>query len=131
MWASLGIHLICCNKWHPRTSEISTSLEIAIGTHFHARYSTKTTQLFLLVDGEACLLLPSLVSLLSDGTVEPENTYSCILKLTIKVWQSQERIGINTNHSYHQHSAFPKSVLNDLTIKLDSVLTNQGLLKAL
>ena len=33
--------LICRNKWHPRTSEISTPLEMAVGTHFHVRYGTK------------------------------------------------------------------------------------------
>ena len=41
---------------------------------------TKTTPVFLAADGEAFWpLLPSLVSLLSDGTVQPENAYSCIL----------------------------------------------------
>ena len=28
--------LICCNKWHTGSSEISTSPEIAVGKHFHA-----------------------------------------------------------------------------------------------
>ena len=28
--------LICHNKWHPRTLDISTPLEIAVGTHFRA-----------------------------------------------------------------------------------------------
>ena len=47
---------------------------------------TKTTLVFLPADGEASwLLLPSLVSLLSGGTVQPENTYSCILKVTGQV----------------------------------------------
>ena len=42
--------------------------------HEHA---TKTTLVFLPADGEASwLLLPSFVSLLSGGTVQPENTYS-------------------------------------------------------
>ena len=36
-------------------------------------------------------LLPSLVSLLSGGTVQPENTYSCILKVTGQVWESQKK----------------------------------------
>ena len=54
---------------------------------------------------------PSLVSLLSDGTVQPENTYSCILKVTGQVWQCQKRISINTNCSYHQCSS-PKTSLN-------------------
>ena len=33
-------------------------------------------------------LLASLVSLLSGGIVEPENTYSCILKVTGQVRES-------------------------------------------
>ena len=49
-------------------------------------HDTKTTPLFLPVDGEASwLLLPSSVSLLSGITVQPENTYSCILKATGQV----------------------------------------------
>ena len=49
-------------------------------------HGTKTTPVFLPADGEASwLLLPSLVSLLSGGTVQPENTYSCILKVTGQV----------------------------------------------
>ena len=47
---------------------------------------TKTTPVFLPANGEASWpLLPSLVSLLSGGTVEPENTYSRILKVTDQV----------------------------------------------
>ena len=66
----------------------------------------KTTPVFLRVDGEACWsLLPSSVSVLSGGTVQPENTCSCILKVTGHVWESQKRISINTNHSYHQCSS--------------------------
>ena len=43
--------------------------------------STETTPVFLLADGEtSCSLLPSSVSFLSGGTVEPENSYSRILK---------------------------------------------------
>ena len=46
-------------------------------------HGTKTTLVFLHADGEVSwLLLPSLVSLISGGTVQPENTYSRILKLT-------------------------------------------------
>ena len=60
-------------------------------------HGTKTTPVFLPADGEASwLLLPSLVSLLSDGTVQPENTYSCILKVTGQVWGCQKR-------DKHQH----------------------------
>ena len=46
----------------------------------------KTTLIFLPADGKASwLLLPSSVSLLSGGTVQPENTYSSILKATGQV----------------------------------------------
>ena len=75
------------------------------------KHGTKTTPVFLPADGEASwLLLPSLVSLLSGGTVQPENTYSCILKVTDQVWECQKRISINTNHSYHQRSSFYASL---------------------
>ena len=49
-------------------------------------HDTKTTLVFLPADGEASWsLLPSSVSLLSDGTVQPENTYSRILEVTSQV----------------------------------------------
>ena len=49
-------------------------------------HGTETTPLFLLADGEASwLLLPSSLSLLSGGTVQPESTYSSILKVTGQV----------------------------------------------
>ena len=49
-------------------------------------HGTKTTPVFLRADGEASwLLLLSLISLLSGGTVQPENTYSRILKVTGQV----------------------------------------------
>ena len=47
---------------------------------------TKNTSVFLPADGEASwLLLPSSVSLQSGNTVQPENTYSCILNVTGQV----------------------------------------------
>ena len=50
------------------------------------QHGTKTIAVFLPADGEASwLLLPSSVSLLSGGTVQPENTYSRILKMTGQV----------------------------------------------
>ena len=71
---------------------------MAVEEHFHARHGTKTIPLFLPADREASWsLLPSLVSLLSDGTIEPENIYSYILKVTAQVWESQKQISINTN----------------------------------
>ena len=45
-----------------------------------------TTLVFLSADGEASwLLLPSSVCLLSGDTMQPENTYSLILKVTGQV----------------------------------------------
>ena len=47
-------------------------------------HGTKPTSVYLPADGEASWsLLPSLVSALSGGTVLPENTYSCILKVKV------------------------------------------------
>ena len=64
------------------TLEIYTPSEIAVGTHFHVQYGTETTSVFLPADGEASWsLLAGSVSLLSGGLVQPENTYSCILKM--------------------------------------------------
>ena len=49
-------------------------------------HGTKTTLLFLSTDGEASeSLLLSSVSLLSGDTMQPENTYSHILKVTGQV----------------------------------------------
>ena len=49
-------------------------------------HGTKTTPVFLPADGEASWsLLPSSVSLLSGSTVQPENTYSRILKVAGQV----------------------------------------------
>ena len=61
-------------------------------------YGTKTTLVFLSADGESSWsLLPSSVSLLSGGTVQPESTYFCILKLTVQIWESQKK------KDKHQH----------------------------
>ena len=50
------------------------------------KHGTKTTPVFLPGDGEASWFqLPISVSLLSGGTVQPENTYSHILKVTGQV----------------------------------------------
>ena len=120
---------INCETMHMSTritSEISTPPEIAVGMRFHiCEHGTKTTPVFLPADGEASWsLVPSSVSLLSGSTVQPENTYSCILS-------QGDRSGLRkpkkdkhqTNHSYHQRSS-PKPVSTDLTINPDSVLTN-------
>ena len=50
------------------------------------KHGTKTILVVLPADGEASwLLLRRLVCLLSGGTMKPENTYSCILKVTGQV----------------------------------------------
>ena len=57
--------------------EILTPPEIAVGIHFHEQHDTKAIPTFLSADNEASwLLLPSLVSLLSGSTVQPENVSS-------------------------------------------------------
>ena len=49
-------------------------------------HGTETTLVSLPANGEASWsLLPSLVSLLSGSTVQPENTYSRMLKVTGQV----------------------------------------------
>ena len=70
----------------PRNFKLSTPPKIAVGTHFHVQHSTKTTLVFLPPDGKASYsLLPNSASFLSGATVPPENTYSCILKITGQV----------------------------------------------
>ena len=87
-------------------------------------HGTKTTPVFLPADGEASWsLLPSSVSLLSGGTVQPGNTYSHIVRMTGQVWESQKKISI-TLITATTRAHLPKPVSIDLTIKPDSVLTN-------
>ena len=87
-------------------------------------HGTKTTLVFLAADGEASWsLLPSSVSLLSVDTVQAENTYSCTLKVTGHVWESQKRISI-TLITATTNAHLPKPVSTNLTIKPESVLTN-------
>ena len=79
------------------TSEISTPPETAVGAHFNVQHDNKTILVFLSADEEvSCLLLPSSISLLSGGAVQPESTYSCILKVIGQVWKSQKK-------DKHQH----------------------------
>ena len=98
--------LICRKKWHLATSETSTSPETTVEKHFHSRHGTNTIPIFSSSDGEASWsLFPSSVSLLSGRTVQLENTYSCIFKVTSQLWESQKIISIDTSHSYHQRSS--------------------------
>ena len=102
LWSPLGTHL--SYQMTPGTFQISTPLEIAVGTQLH---ETKTTPLFLTANGEASWsLLSSLISLLSGGKMQPEKSYCCILKVTGQIWVSRKRISINIDHSYHQRSSF-------------------------
>ena len=68
--------LIFHNKWHPGTLEKSKPPKMAVETHFHVWNGTKTSPVFLPVDGKAYWLVhPGWVSLVSCGTVQPENNY--------------------------------------------------------
>ena len=114
----------CHNKWHPGTLEISTPLEIAVGTHFYAWHGTKFIAVFLPADGEVSWLLhPSLLFLLSGGSVQPENTKSCI-----PVWQVRsekpENGQVSTLITAITTVHLPNPVSTDLTLKSDLVLTN-------
>ena len=53
----------------------------------------KTIPVFLVADGDASwLLLLSSLSIIPGGTVQPENTYSCIFKVTSHV-ENRKRWG--------------------------------------
>ena len=55
--------------------------------------------------------------------MRPEKIYSCFLKVTCQIWESQKKINIKTTHNYHQ-CYLTKPISTDLTKKSDSVLTN-------
>ena len=79
-----------CHKWHKETSGIFTPMQVTVGTCFHTGHGTKTTPISIFDNEEAsCSVVPNSVSLLSRGTVQPEKTYSCILKVPGLVWESQ------------------------------------------
>ena len=91
---------------------------------YPCQYGTKTIPVFLPADGEvSSLLLSSSVSSLPGGRVQPENTYSCILKATGLVWESQKGKAstlITATTSIH----LLKPVSTDLTIKSHLGITN-------
>ena len=71
-------------------------------------HGTKATPVFLPADGEASWsLLSSSVSLLSGKTLQPKNIYFYILRVTGHGCESQKRISIITNYSYHHQGSFP------------------------
>ena len=121
MWPTLRIYLL--SQITPRDlRNIPPTGDCCRDTFPCMNMALKLHQYFFwTADGKATwLLLPSSVSLLSGSTAQPENTYSCILKVTGQVWQGQKRI-IAATTSIH----LPKPVSTDLKIKLDWVLTNQ------
>ena len=60
---------------------MSTTSDISEWKQLHAQHGTKTTLVVLSEHGEACWsLLPTLVFLLPDNSLPPENTYSGILQ---------------------------------------------------
>ena len=85
-------------------------------------HGTKITPVFLPAEGETSwLLLPSLVSLLSGCTVQPENTYSS--RWQVRPAKAKKLLAstlIAATTSIH----LPNLVSTDLTMKPDSDLTN-------
>ena len=68
--------LIWHDKWHPGILEIPAPTEIAVETHFYMGHGNETISVFLPAYGKASyLVLSTLVSLISDGTVQSENAY--------------------------------------------------------
>ena len=88
------------------------------------QYGTKTIPVFLPADGVVSwLLLSSSVLSLPGGRVQPENTYSCILKATGQVWESQKGKAstlITATTSIH----LLKPASTDLAIKSHLGITN-------
>ena len=77
-------------------------------------HGTKTVLVSLPADGEASWsLLPSLVSLLLAGTVQPETPIPISSKWQVRSEKAKKkkRISINSNHSYHQRSS-PSASIN-------------------
>ena len=97
--------LICCSKWYPGTSEISTPPEIAVGTHFHAQTWHKNYPNIFNYCWRSLLVANSKFGLLTI------RQYSATRKHLFPYPQG-DRSGLrkpkkdkhqHTNHSYHQH----------------------------
>ena len=90
---------------------------------FHEQHDTKTTPLFyLLIKKLLGCYFQIRSSYYYGGTVQPKNTYFCILTVTGGARENQKRIKININHSYHQ--CLSPSVSLNWSKDSDSVLTN-------
>ena len=61
---------------------IFTPPDVAVGAHFYGQHGIKTILLFLPADGEASRLLLQGQVWSPYYTVQSENKYSCILKVT-------------------------------------------------
>ena len=115
--------LICRNKQHPGTPEISKPQETPVETHFYVWHGTHSIPALSPTDGDASwLLLSNLVCLLSERAVQSESAYSCIATVTGQVWVSQKVISISINNSYYQCSS-PEVSLN-WNNNSDEILTN-------
>ena len=113
--------LICRNKWHPGTSEISTPLEIAVGTHFHAPHDTKTTPVFLPADGEASWsLLLSLVSYYQVAQCNQKTPICVASRWQVRFEKAKKEVSTLITATTGVY--LPKVVSTDLT-KPDLVLT--------
>ena len=99
--------LIGHNKSHLGTSE--TSKNSRRDTVLCVNMALKLPQYFCLLVEKP--LFPSLISILSRGTVQPENTYSCIVKVTRQVWESQKRVSINNHGCIRIHLPKPISTV--------------------
>ena len=68
---------------------------IFLSAHINSKRLLTSVALLLRLSKRGTMpLLPGLVSLLSGGTLQLENTYSCILNVTGHIWESQKRIRI-------------------------------------
>ena len=111
--------LICRNKWHPRTSEISTPLEVAVGAHFHVRHGTTNTRVFLPIGCYFQLRSPySEVAQCNQKTTIPTSSRRPVtFEKAKEEWASRLIIATTSIQP-------PKSVSTDLTLKSDSILTS-------
>ena len=111
--------LISRNKWHPRTTEISTPLEVAVGAHFHARHGTTNIRVFLPIGRYFQLQSPySEVAQCNQQAPIPISPRRPVtFEKAKKEWTS--RLIIATTRIQP-----PKLVSTDLTLKSDSILTS-------
>ena len=114
--------LICCNKCHPGTSEISTPPEITAETHFHLQHGIKNTLALLLADWEAfCSLLPS--SVYYQTAKWNQNTPIPLSSRWQVRFEKAKNGSASTLITATSRAYLTKSASIDLMIKLDSILT--------